>query len=526
MADVPFIPSRKRLLSATTLSAATQMQPTGKALPSLITGEFPDSSGQVAAARNIKPLPTLIQQAASPRDMEIARMCVKLPEKLNAKRTDAIETARELATSFGPERKRRAESPPSDMPCQNLHYHLIHFLAKRLEFPDANVLRDLTQGIPIVGTAPPTAGLTPRVTPAETKYEIWKAGSPVRNKAAIERIRKTHGTALANACCEKSQAEFEAGWISPPIPLGDVTSDSISLTPRYALPEQHGNQVAKIRLIGDFKLSGINGLLITKDANIPGALDAFLSYATYLKLIEPGCNVQAVSVDYKHAYKNIAVDRDHTEFAHILIAPPTGPLMVSQVHSLPLGPRRSPSNWPRITSFVKFVLDKIFRVSTSVYVDDCFVVEPCQTIASALSPINAINAAIQLALGHSKANTPNEKIELLGSEIELGDERITACLPGRRRNALAHCVRHILQRNRLTPANAAKLRGRSGRPQTFMCAIFDRARLGPLTDRQYSTNTCHTLCESLKEVLPRWTTVLNEHIPSVAKYNPRDPLLI
>ena len=221
-------------------------------------------------------------------------------------------------------------------------FTVITFLARDLEYPDQNLAQCVIKGMPIAGAAPPTPGLTPRETPTETSYAKWKAETPTRNKTIIERAAKAHGSEISNACWEKSRAGIQDGWLSKPAPLDAVTAGAVALTPRYAHKEEHGGRESKIRVIDDFKASGINALLETTDTNIPDTIDAFLTAATYYKIIDKNAQLQAASTDYRRAYKNLPIGRDQAEFASILLAPPPGPLMVAKLQALPFGSHRAP----------------------------------------------------------------------------------------------------------------------------------------------------------------------------------------
>ena len=97
-------------------------------------------------------------------------------------------------------------------------------------------------------------------------------------------MTKATGTALGNECHERTMKEVEVGWITTPIPVSQVPSN-VPLTPRFAHPEQHGNQATKIRLIDDFRISGVNSTLSMNDTSIPDGLDALLAMCTgYQKL--------------------------------------------------------------------------------------------------------------------------------------------------------------------------------------------------------------------------------------------------
>ena len=56
----------------------------------------------------------------------------------------------------------------------------------------------------------------------------------MRNKANIERVRRTEGSPLAKVCFGKSMEEVDKGWITQPMPLSLANPEWPS-TPRYSL---------------------------------------------------------------------------------------------------------------------------------------------------------------------------------------------------------------------------------------------------------------------------------------------------
>ena len=315
-------------------------------------------------------------------------------------------------------------------------------------------------------------------------------------------------------CWEKTIEEVEKGWLSNPRPLGAVTGNTVPLTPRFLIPEQHGEGEAKTRLIGDFSVSGLNSLLATVDTNIPDNLDVLLAVSTYYKLIAPGADLRATVFDYKGAYKNIPICREQLDFASILIAPPTGELQVCQLRVLPFGPRRSPANWARMAGFIQWVAMNVAKLFLAVFVDDCYTVEPCSTIDSAFVVLNAINAAVGLPLAPDKGSEPTENLCLLGAQITFASDFVEAALPRRKAVDLIHDLRPVLQRGSLSPAQAAKLRGRLGWAQSLFFGRFGRARLAPFSARQYASISGKArLPTELAEVIPWWMAHLDAPAP-------------
>ena len=93
-------------------------------------------------------------------------------------------------------------------------------------------------------------------------------------------VTKTQGAELAIKCRGKTPTEVREGRITDPVDLTDLPRATTSLTPRYALGEQHGEQNKKIRLIGDFCASAVNAIIETDDTNVPESLDSFISIAS------------------------------------------------------------------------------------------------------------------------------------------------------------------------------------------------------------------------------------------------------
>ena len=243
--------------------------------------------------------------------------------------------------------------------------------------------------------------------------------------------------------------------------------------------------------------------------------------------MEPGLDVKAVVVDYKHAYKNIPIAKEHMDLASILIGPPTGELMVAQVRALPFGPRRSPANWARLTLFVQWLLRTVLKVVLYVYIDDCFTIEPAATIDSADMAIRELNAILGLPLAPEKSFRPSAEVNLLGATVTLMNECVEATLPRKKRNELIHDLRQILMKGALSPAAAGKIRGRLGWAQSLLFGRFGRAHPAPFTARQYSkSNGRVPISTELREVLTWWIAMLSNPVPRRISYKAGPPILI
>ena len=145
-------------------AGGSQNQPKGRALPTLFAGAPTTITEHIAAAAQINPTATLINQALRPEIRRAVHTCVNCPELVTKHRESAIKYIEELAAKLEPARVNWRNNLPINAPGRHLHFPLIHFLAKSLNFPDEQFVTDLANGMPIIGPVAetPTPNFTPR----------------------------------------------------------------------------------------------------------------------------------------------------------------------------------------------------------------------------------------------------------------------------------------------------------------------------------------------------------------------------
>ena len=125
-----------------------------------------------------------------------------------------------------------------------------------------------------------------------------------------------------------------------------------------------------------------------------------------------------------------------------------------------------PANWGRVTRLIQWVLFTYFGIYMPIYVDDCFLVEPAETVHSAFECANALNSMCGFEMG--KFTHPAESVVLLGDEILIRPNFASASLPGDKRDALIEDITVIIKSGHLAPGHAAKLRGLLGFAQSLL----------------------------------------------------------
>lgn len=227
----------------------------------------------------------------------------------------------------------------------------------------------------------------------------WKEGIAAWNKIAIGRVGRFRTSELRAECLRKPLAENTSGRLTNPDPRTDTVAVTTNLTPRYAIFEKHGKGARKVSIIDDVKASGVNALTTTRDTAVPDSLDALFALTSYYRLIKPACDLRAASSDFRHEYKNVGIPRDEGKFPSVLLGPPAGPLVVSQMRTQPFGSTRAPAYCGRVARLIQWMLFAYFGIYLPICVGDCFLVEPADTVTSAFECANALISMCGFAMG-------------------------------------------------------------------------------------------------------------------------------
>ena len=284
-----------------------------------------------------------------------------------------------------------------------------------------------------------------------------------------------------------------------PATTDDLTS-SIQ-TPRFVIHQ------SKPRLIDNLKASRVNETTSCQDTYIPDTVDRLLVQIRTLKsrLGDRKADIRAFAFDFKSAYKHIGIDESSQIAANLLILEPKSKKpLVTKMLCQPFGSTLSPRNWGRVVETFKFLLAKIFGINTKYFVDDGFGAEPIETVFHALDTIIEFAKNLGFTLHPDKIVRPARKITLLGAEIVIEENKIVVKNPREKARKIRTEIAKILQNKRLSPAQAASLRGRIGFSQTLMFGRLGRSRNCHLIQRQYSNVKSHLITANLKEELLWW----------------------
>ena len=190
-----------------------------------------------------------------------------------------------------------------------------HFLCHHMGYPDRELAADLSIGVQIVGSVPPTGASRPLLRPPRLDIEAWRASLPEWNREIVPLVAKTGIAELSRLCLGKTVADAQLGWIARPIPVTEFALDTAPSSPRFGIWEQRGTGDREIRAIGDLKASKINDLQGLAETSVPESPGVFMAMTLARGYQAPQADMRAFSVDSPHSYRQVGISTGKLDFA-------------------------------------------------------------------------------------------------------------------------------------------------------------------------------------------------------------------
>ena len=435
----------------------------------------------------------------------LVTMRESMQEDISEKRRKAIERIEKIAERLSDEKRKLDDQLEEGHPAKGLHIPLLRHLAMKHKYPDVSVTKDIAEGMRVTGEIPTSKILAPKATLATATNDDLSSKRRKRNTRVCKwLLDHADDHELVEAIWSKTAAEAERGWLTAPTPLtrGDMNTEFIS--PRFAVRQRHG----KLRLIDNFKMSHVNTLAGMHETYCPQGINHMLCSARALH----GMGARELliyTLDIRNAFKTIPLHVDDQKFATIAtVNPSSGTIYKCTSKVLPFGARASPLSWGRVITFLQFLLRKALHVHTGAYVDDIHAIEAEGSCDSGFEVTKRFLDITGFAAESKKCQKPTAEAELLGATISPRKDEVIVQADQERIDSLLESIQTILDENRLTSGDAAKLRGRL----SFMCSLaygrIGRGAMGELMARQYSKNKDTSLGPWLKDDLIWWKAIL------------------
>ena len=311
--------------------------------------------------------------------------------------------------------------------------------------------------------------------------------------------------------------EFHKGWLSEPVPVTDRDKGHTVLSPRLCIPEKHGLQQLKYRLIDDLTKSLVNGAVETTETYCPQELDSFVALSR-LRTRHGSHQLRDWSLDFSRAYKTISLRPDSSEAAYIcFINPGENRPYKSKILAQPPGSRRAPANWGRVVTFIQFLAFRLLQLAVGDFADDVYCTESARLARSGFWPFRKKSRLLGFNTSAKKGQEPAGSITLLGAVVFLSSTAICARASEQRITKLRGHIAQALQLNNLASDSASNLRGRLGFYTSLLMGKLGRCMMSPLIARQYHSRAVK-LTRTLRRCLVRRYSAVEALPPRVTPY--------
>ena len=334
-------------------------------------------------------------------------------------------------------------------------------MLQSVQYPDMGVVEEFKMGTELVGCAQPTGLWPAKFQPAViTVKELCHTASMERG-AIGEQFRGSGAGEFADEVWSKTLDEVSSGTLIGPIPLTKIDNDT-PLSRRFGI-----QQGPKIRCIDDFSRSSVNSAVQTMESPKPHTVDVFaaLCVSAMSQLRETGDWVGR-TFDLIGAYRQCAIHPDSQKFAHIVAQDPrSSQLFAFRMRALPFGAIKSVHSFLRVSHSIWYILVKEFMILSTNYFDDFVAIATSDESQAVQSCVHMFLKMLGWLFAETGEKAPSFSgvFQALGVSVDvrsMGDGLVKIGNTENRRRELIKTINAALENNKLSKADALRLRGR------------------------------------------------------------------
>ena len=334
------------------------------------------------------------------------------------------------------------------------------------------------------------------VPPVMSAEEFFSDLIP-RSHRMVERVRfmgKKGSPELARAIWEKTNKEVASGTMGPAMTWEQVSAKygcDFQVTPSFGLAQGlAADGTSKFRRIDDHTASGVNQCA-HRLQKVPMTMVDYIG-VMLKNLAAQSQDILMTTEDMKSAYRQVPLAPSDVRYAITgVYNPHTGEVDLHELYGQPFGAGHAVPNFCRVAEWINRCAQKLFSAYMDHFFDDFFVIEPRQTIQSALFCLQQLFQILGFSLDSEKSQPPSQLCAILGilfnTETLRTQRTISLCAKPSRIANLLVMIDQVRSSGKLTAALAASLVGKF----SFLCSTLfgkvGRCCTGPIRRRQYSS---------------------------------------
>jgi hypothetical protein len=347
---------------------------------------------------------------------------------------------------------------------QNKRLLLLREMLEELDYPDKDLVKDISVGFKLTGWQEKTGVFPPCVKRPQFSVDTLKKLAKGLNRSIISQLSAENDEdEIVRQTWDKTLEEVALGYIW----LDDNSSpDQVFLAKRFGLLQRAG----KLRVIDDCSIGGVNGALGVVEKYKVHAIDETAAFLTWmLQFSQKGIELEGMSgrtYDMKHAYKQYGIAEADRKLVRLAVRNPVDhTVALFGINSLPFGASGSVGGFLRISLAVWYIGLVMFRLAWTAYFDDYTVFCRDMLISNTSKTVDNLFdlLGIEVAREGSKATGFSKQFKSLGVELDLRDFCRAEARIGHtseRREEIGAVLDDILRASCVTAKQAESLRGR------------------------------------------------------------------
>ena len=329
-----------------------------------------------------------------------------------------------------------------------------------LNFPDENLIADITNGFKLSGWMPESNIFSKQVKSPVLTVDALLASTRSFNEKVWKQLQLQQEDDLERDTWRETEAELEQGWIWEDT---DASWTDKVVARRFGI-----RQGQKTRVIDDCTVCGLNLTVGTKEKFHLHTIDQICSMINTSFELSAGahCPVLGRTYDLKHAYKQFGLCERDRKVLRIAVRKPgkTTPTLVG-LNALPFGAIGSVAGFLRISFAIWWIGVFGLGLAWSAYFDDYSVLTRPELESNTTWAVTALFNLLGLQYAETGPTCPPfaTVFKMLGLSIDLSHaetKKFTVGHTSERRTELLSSLLDILEKGEITSKEAERLRGR------------------------------------------------------------------
>ena len=357
-------------------------------------------------------------------------------------------------------------------------------ICKAVGFKDDYLFKGLKEGFKLSGVVPPSGRGEMRHKPAAIPEMEWNSLRHLFFQTVVRRT-VTSGNLEDDRCLwEVSCVERDRAWLTGPYEVKqafEMFGDSLAPARRFLV-----RQKGKARPIDDFSISGTNAAVETWEKPFLQSLDELVVHIRYFQRClvlskgRSGARLLGRTLDLEDAFRHLPTcPSDGGASCVSVFCPDTQKPMIFRQAAMPFGSVTSVHAFARLSEAVRTILVRLFKIICTGYVDDFSLIDKASTSASVSYSVEGLLDALGIRFSKKTAKRVpfRSSFKILGVELRLNeweaDElKVVVRNTPEQKDELKEELDKIQAQDRLTPFEAARLRGRFG---FFLTGLWGRS---------------------------------------------------